>query len=144
MSFELSYPSTIVSRFASIATRHIESLPPDYYKLMREFTENGNYLPAGEASIHALGFDFAEDYKKMLPPAVLVQKYMSSVGAKLADVLAGYDVPEPVGEIDGAAVLFLRGPGLYYFEAPCGAGLLEVGLTGAFYPPVLPRKRHEP
>jgi hypothetical protein len=108
--------------------------------MMREFTENGNTLPPGEASIYALGFDFAEDYKKMIPPAVLVGKYIVSVSATLDDLLEGYDAPETIGELDGAPVLFLRGPGLYFFAAPGVNGVLEVGLTGAFYPPVLPKR----
>lgn len=136
----LGYPTALVNSFADIVTRHIESLPPDYYQMMREFTANGNYLPAGEASIYAMGFDFAEDYKKMLPPDVLVEKYTGVLCATLEYVLDGYEAPETIGDIDGAPVLFLRAPGQYYVGAPGATGVLTVGLTGAFCPPVLPRQ----
>lgn len=135
----LGYPKALVNSWADVVTRHIETLPPDYYKMMREFTENGNYLPEGDASIYALGFDFAEDYKKMLPPAVLVKKYTGCLSATLEYVLGGYDAPETIGLLEGRPVLFLRGPGQYYYEGPDSTSLLEVGLTGAFYPPVLPK-----
>lgn len=134
---ESGYPRTHVERFAAVVTRHIESLPSDYYKYMREFTENGNALPAGAASIEALGFDFAEDYKK-LAPEVLVDKYMELVSAPLASMFAGYDTPEVVGDVDGTPVWFLRAPGQYVFRGPHATCVLSVALTGAFYPPALP------
>lgn len=134
------YPLTLVQRFADIVTQHIESLPGTYYQTMREFTENGPTLPPGDASIFALGFDFMDDYKKMLTPRVLVEKYIGVMAAPFDVMISGYDEPEKIGEIDGQPVCFLRAPGEYLFEADNASGVLQVGLTGAFYPPVLPAR----
>lgn len=134
------YPLTLVQRFTDIVTQHIESLPGEYYRAMREFTGNGPTLPAGAASIYALGFDFMEDHKKMLAPRVLVEKYIGVTAAPFDVMISGYDAPEKVGEIDGCPVCFLRAPGEYLFEAANAGGVLSVGLTGAFYPPVLPAR----
>lgn len=136
---EHGYPRALVKLFADIVIPHMEALPSEYYKMMREFTANGNTLPAGEASIYALGFDFAEDYKKILSPAVLFEKYVQLEGASLGMVVADYKT-EVIGEIDGVQVLFLRESGQYLYERAPLAGVLSLWLTGAFYPPMLPNQ----
>lgn len=133
------YSEALVKRFSDIVIFHIETLPVDYYRMMREYTEGGNVIPPGEASIQALGFDFADDYKKMFSAAELVGKYVQLEGASLSKVVADYET-ETIGVIDGVPVLFCRGSGQYLYEREALAGVLSLWLTGAFYPPVLPNR----
>ncbi|MCB4359568.1 hypothetical protein [Quatrionicoccus australiensis] len=120
------YSEDVTRALRNIITEHIAELPEGLYFFFRSYSAGGSPCLTKEGR---------KDRGKLLPPEVLFDRYLASVGGDLAGYTSAIAPGTTIGDVAGCPVLYYAEHGMYLYELKGANGFLELWLTGDYYPP---------